>query len=232
VRRRSLTDEIVERLLESIAASEEPSYRLPGERRLCEELQVSRPSIREAFAALIHLRVVETHGQAKIAHPSRARAHLLNRAATGTEKSLATNPIEVRRLLEPQVAAKAAQRATEQQLDEIERWLWLMEKALDRNELVVSYDRSFHVAVAEATDSLVEIVGALSDNLHESRRASFRPAGAARLALEDHREILRALRAHDARAARRAMDRHLVRVEKLIRSSLADSSDGGTNAAA
>jgi GntR family transcriptional repressor for pyruvate dehydrogenase complex len=225
-RRRSLIDDILERLVTAIADSSDEPYSVPSERRLCEELQVSRASIREALSALVHLGIVETRGQSKVAHPARARAQLLSKAATPSrERSLLTEPIEVRRLLEPQVAAKAAQRATDQQLDEIERWLWLMEKALDRNEFLVVYDRGFHVAVAEATgnQTLADLVGALADNLRESRQASFAPPAASRTALEDHRQILHALRAHDARAARRAMDRHLDHVDKLIRAYLADT---------
>jgi GntR family transcriptional regulator, transcriptional repressor for pyruvate dehydrogenase complex len=232
-RRRSLIDDIVERLVAAIAESPDAPYSLPSERRLCEELEVSRASIREALSALIHLGIVEPRGQAKIADPARARAQLLSKAATppNRERALLTDPIEVRRLLEPQVAAKAAQRATEQQLDEIERWLWLMQQALDRNELILAYDRGFHVAVAEATgnQTLADLVGALSDNLIASRQASFAPSAAAETALDDHRQILHALRARDARAARRAMDRHLDHVDKLIRAYLAETA-GDTDA--
>src|SRR5712691_1409415 len=54
-RRRSLPEAIVAQLLELIASAGTPEYRLPPERALCEQLGVSRTSLREALSALRHL---------------------------------------------------------------------------------------------------------------------------------------------------------------------------------
>lgn len=222
-RRRSLPQEIVDQLLELIAAGSLPDQQLPPERKLCEQLRVSRASLREALSVLNHLGVVETRGKAKYGRIARARAQLVARlGSSGAEQELVTDPLEVRRMLEPEVAAGAAQRGTEQAFDEIEHWLHLMEEGAERGERVVEYDSAFHVSIARATGNhtLVQLIGALTEALRESRELSFAPYDAVQTALAGHRAIVEALRAHDPAKARRAMGRHLDEVERLIRASL------------
>jgi GntR family transcriptional repressor for pyruvate dehydrogenase complex len=225
-KRRSLPEEIVDQLLELIASATTPKYRLPPERKLCEQLGVSRTSLREALSALSHLGVLETHGKAKMGLAPRARAQLVARAGSGAaERELMTDPLEVRRMLEPEVAARAAERATEQEFADMGEWLRQMEEGASRGERVVEYDSAFHVSIARATrnGTIVQLVAALTDALRESRELSFMPRDAAEIALEGHRLILAALRARDADGARRAMGQHLDQVERLIRASFDES---------
>src|SRR5262249_20997990 len=212
MRQRSLSEEIVNELLELIAASDTPGHLLPPERLLCERLEVSRASLREALSALNHLGVLEVRGKRKYGNPVRARAHLVARStAGGAEQELVTDPIQVRRMLEPEIAAMAAEHATEQALDEIEQWLRLMREGVRRGERIVEYDSSFHVAIARATSNrmLVQLIGALTDALIESRELSFGPREAAETALSGHTAILDALRTRDRERAREAMRKHL-----------------------
>jgi DNA-binding FadR family transcriptional regulator len=222
-RRRSLPLEVADQLVELIASASESELVLPAERRLCDQLGVSRNVLREALSALGHQGVIETRGKVRIGLPTRARARLVARVASGgPERELVLDPMEVRRMLEPEAAALAAGRATEDAIAELARWVALMEQGLARGERVVEYDSAFHVGIAQATGNhtLVQLVGALTDTLRESRERSFVPPGAADGALADHRAILDAVRAGDAAAARRAMQAHLARVERLIRASL------------
>ena len=226
-RRRSLPEEIVDQLLELIAADATQEPRLPPERVLSEQLGVSRASLREALSALNELGVLESRGKAKYARTARARAALVARvAATEPEQELITDPIEVRRMLEPEVAARAAERVTERGLSELDGWLRLMDEAASRGERFIEYDSAFHVSIARATGNhtLVQLIAALTDALRESRERSFEPAEAVERALEDHRLILAALHARDPGAAREAMRQHLDHIEDLIRLSLKDHS--------
>jgi GntR family transcriptional repressor for pyruvate dehydrogenase complex len=224
-RRRTLPEEIVDQLLELIAADGAEEPRLPPERELSQQLGVSRASLREALSALNELGVIDTRGKAKYARTARARAALVARvAATEPEQELITDPIEVRRMLEPEVAARAAERVTERGLSELDGWLRLMEEAASRGERFIEYDSAFHVSIARATDNhtLVQLIAALTDVLRESRERSFEPAEAVERALEDHRLILSALHARDPPEARAAMGTHLDHIEPLIRLSLKD----------
>jgi GntR family transcriptional repressor for pyruvate dehydrogenase complex len=194
---------------------------------------VSRTALREALSALTHLNVLETLGKAKYGNVARARAHLVARtSAKSAEDALVSDPLEVRRMLEPEAAALAAERASADVLGEIEEWLRLMEEAGRRGERGIEYDSAFHVSIARATGNatLVELVGALSDATRASRNLSFEPREAVEAALADHRAIVEAIRRHDPEQARQAMIRHLDHVERLIRWSLTAGRRGHADA--
>jgi GntR family transcriptional repressor for pyruvate dehydrogenase complex len=222
-RRRSLPEEIADQLLQLIADEGGEEARLPPERILSEQLGVSRASLREALSALNELGVIESRGKAKVASTARARAALVARGAEGdSERELITDPIEVRRMLEPEVAARAAERLTPRGLSELNGWMRLMEEAAARREPIIEYDSAFHVAIARATgnQTLIQLIAALTDAFRKSRERSFMPSEAVAWALEDHRLILSALHARDPVAARDAMRTHVDHVENLIRLSL------------
>ena len=223
-RRRTLPNEIVDQLLDLIASSEQAADpRLPPERLLSEQFGVSRASLREALSALGELGVIETRGKAKFGRPSRAKEALLWRAAGERPgRELVSDPLEVRRMLEPEVAARAADRATQQAISELEGLVRRMERAAEAGESGIEYDSAFHVAIARTTGNqmLVHLVTSLTDALRESRDLSFRPSEATETALADHREIVSAIRSGSASTAREAMRRHLDHVELLIRTTL------------
>ncbi len=222
-RHRSLAQTIVVQLLELMSAQGDAEIRLPTERVLAEQLGVSRASLREALAALVHAGVVTTRGKAKYGDCKRAKVRMLTEhTPASSERELVTDPLEVRRMLEPEIAARAAERATPRALAELEQWLRLMEEGIERGERVVEYDVAFHVAIAAAAQNhaLTVVVQGLADSLQESRELSFWPAEGAALSCAGHREIFAALRDRDPDAARRAMRNHLDQVESLIRATL------------
>jgi len=222
--RRRLPHDVADQLLDLIAASSGSEIALPAERKLCEQLAVSRNVLREALAALAQSGILETRGKLRIAHVGRARASRIARlpAIAGRDADPVLDPMEVRRILEPEVASIAATRASREAIDEMERYVTMMREAAARGESVVDYDSAFHVAIAHATgnQTLVALVQALNDTLRESRSLSFQPEAAPGLAISDHAAILAAIREHDPVTATVAMRHHLDRVESLIRASL------------
>ncbi len=223
-RRRGLPDEVADQLMELIGSAETEEVVLPAERQLCDDLAVSRNVLREALAALTQMGVVETRGKTRIGRTQRARAlHLGRGAAPPQPRELLVDPIEVRRILEPEVAALAAERADAAALDEMTRALELMEQGIEAGHSVVDADSAFHVAIARATGNqiLIELIGGLGESLRRSREVSFLPREAARAALTDHVAIVEAIRSGAPRAARKAMLAHLGHVETLLRSGAA-----------
>lgn len=219
-RRRGLPDEVADQLMELIGDGATEEVVLPAERQLCDDLAVSRNVLREALAALTQMGVVETRGKTRIGRTQRARALHLGRGATPPpERELLVDPIEVRRILEPEVAALAAERITDGALREMERALELMAEGIEAGHSVVEADSAFHVAIARATGNqiLIELIGGLGESLRRSREMSFLPREAAQAALADHHEIVAAIRTGKAATARRAMLAHLGHVEALLR---------------
>lgn len=226
-RRRSLPVETADQLIQLIAAGTSAELALPSERLLSEQLEVSRNVLREALAALEGLGVVELHGKTRTGIVARARAQMVARAPiVDLEREMVLDPMEVRLIVEPESAALAAARATDDAIAEIERWVTMMADGIARSERVVDYDAAFHVAVAGASSNhtLGQLVAALNEAVRQSREQSFEPPDAATNALQDHRAILDAIRAGDPAGARMAMREHLERVEVLIREALREQS--------
>lgn len=229
-RRSSLPEEISRQLLGLIASGSFRDNRLPAERVMCAELGVSRGPLREAFSGLQHLGVLETRGNARYGRPERARAELARLPTIDPDEVLMAHPLEARRLLEPEVAALAAARATPAALEEIDYWLVALEQAPDRN-IALEQDSAFHVAIARATgnQALVGLIQALTDSLRESRALSMQPDEGPRLSSRAHRTIYDALAARDPDKARFAMRLHLDQVERLIHEAL-HAADGSSEA--
>jgi DNA-binding FadR family transcriptional regulator len=219
VERRTLSDEVVDRLVELIAAGTSPTQRLLPEHALCDRLGVSRSALREALSALAHLGIIETRGKARIGSTVAARSHLLRRAAAATSTpEQIRHSLEARRLLEPQMAALAAERATPEALSVVRHFLDHMERAADGPDLLVDYDSGFHVAIARATGNptLVHMVSAIADALATTRTLSLHARRGFERSMEGHRAIMDALVARDPQRAAAAMEEHLDVVEELI----------------
>ncbi|MEA2287630.1 MAG: GntR family transcriptional regulator, transcriptional repressor for pyruvate dehydrogenase complex, partial [Solirubrobacteraceae bacterium] len=109
-----------------------------------------------------------------------ATAQLVARTMAVTpERRLLLDPLEVRRMLETESAALAAERIDAAGLEELERWLTLMREAVRRGDAAVDYDSAFYLSIAPATGNhtLVKLVSALSDMLRPSRTFDALTAG-------------------------------------------------------
>jgi DNA-binding FadR family transcriptional regulator len=224
-RRRSLTDEVLEQLVELIAAGDPPFVRLPSERVLCGQLMVSRTALREALSALYQMGIVESRGNAKYGVPLRARTQELKGPQRTSEEQF-SDAFEVRRMLEPQVAARAAERATPEAVGEIERWTEAIHDDVVDPDQLVDLDTGFHAAVARATVNpvAIQLVTALNNSARGERVAMYRNPGATAVARTGHARIMVAIRAGDQVGARRAMERHLRESERLLHRPLVDAS--------
>lgn len=227
VRHRTLAEEVLNRLVEFIAAGDTPSQQLLPELVLCERLGVSRGALREALAGLGHLGIVETRGKSRIASTVAARAHLMRRTV-GAEspREVVAHAMEARTLLEPPMARLAAERATRESLETIRQFLELMSDAPDGPELIVDYDSGFHVSIARSTGNptLVHMVSAIADALASTRRLSMHAPGGTETSIAGHHAIVEALMARDPHRAENAMRAHLEDVANLIRLAEASGS--------
>ncbi len=222
---RTLAEEVLDRLVEFIAAGDAPSHQLLPELALCERLGVSRGALREALAGLGHLGIIQTHGKARIASTVAARAHLMRRAVSAhARREGVGHAMEARGLLEPPMARLAAERATPESLDTIRHFLELMERAPDGPALIVDYDAGFHVSIARSTGNptLVHMVSAIADALASTRRLSLHAPHGTERSIAGHHAIVDALLARDPPRAENAMRAHLSDVASLIELAGAD----------
>jgi len=196
--------------------AKDPDWHVPSERELAEELEVSRPVVREAVIALEVRGIVEVRGRAGIVVlPARDSQISLDRLGS----DIGPGPfelLEARRAVEASAAAIAAERATSYDLLVLEECIAQMEQEREVKLLNERGDRDFHMTIARMTGNavIVSIVEALWrqrdesvmwKKLHEYIHApSVRP-----LWIGDHHAILTALRLRNPDAAYRAMSRHI-----------------------
>ena len=206
---------VVERICEQIRAGALlPGDRLPPERQLARELAVSRTSVRQALQALAERGVVEsrqgdgTYVADELAgsFPNDAILDVLNR-----ERGVLGDILEFRRLLEPQIAALAAQRIDAAGIDRLKVVVCDQQRALLAGREDAALDAEFHRLLAEYAGNrvLVRVMAALRATVDETRAARLRTSGRQNASMEGHLRLLDALEAGDANAARAAMERHI-----------------------
>lgn len=196
--------------------------KLPPERALAEELNVSRASVREALSALEILGIVESRSGngTFIRRPPTEWTYL----GTIFEEFVAHEDsphevLEARRMLEPAVAQLAAERATVEQIGQIEFYLHAIERATQTSQARTEADTNFHIAIATATGNSVLVrqvqllVASMQSRLWTSlNQRTDQDTGLAQKFLEDHRRIYQAIHSRNPAAAAAAMTQHIANV--------------------
>ncbi len=195
-----------------------PGDLLPSERHLAEVLGVSRGSVRDAIRALEAIGLLEPRQGigTVVCNPQDTSADRLADALREKSK-LVAELIDVRKMLEPHLVARAAQRASEDELKEMEEILDRQAAKVRRGELAVEEDSEFHYSIALACNNsaVLRVVDVLMELLRDARKHVFLGKGRQEKSLAGHRRILSALKRRDAKAAERAMDRHLQEIENI-----------------
>jgi len=190
---------------------------LPSERELSEVFKVSRSSVREAVRSLESQGLIESrHGDGTYIarQPIEDLVDPLV-SVIFTEKDGQMELFEMRRLVEPQLASLAAERATPEEIDELEKILDSQEEKINSGEMGTDVDKTFHDKLAAATKNaiLIRIMDTVMDSLTESREKSLQIEGRPEKSLVRHREILEAIKAGDKELAETLMREHLEDIE-------------------
>lgn len=209
-----------------IAALIEAEYaigqRLPAERELAKTFAVSRPTIREAMLSL------QIAGMLQVRHNS--GAYVTSRHETVEVRTLeGFGPFEnlqARQIVEPQIAAMAAQGASDVQLANMAETLAAMRREHALGREADAADHRFHILLAEATGNgvLSSVSDALWRGQIESRIwqeiHSYMPMERHRPTwLHDHEAIFRAVQERNPRRAAASMARHLNNIRDALMSS-------------
>lgn len=197
-----------------------PGDRLPPERELVVKFGVGRSSIRDAIRTLEVMGIVEPRqGHGTIVRDLSADSLVVPLASVLLRKrELVAELLDVRRMIEPALAGRAAANATEEEIARLEDILRRQAEKVRRGEQCIEEDSEFHYAIALAARNSVvlRVLDVLMDLLRESRARSLQVPGRPERSYAGHRRILRAIKRRDGRAAESAVRQHLREIEEMV----------------
>jgi GntR family transcriptional regulator, transcriptional repressor for pyruvate dehydrogenase complex len=223
-REQRLYERVVEKVLELISSGAwKPGFRLPPEQKLSEAFGVSRTVVREAVKALEARGVLESATGSGVSVRA-ADFNMLSRSfqtyiQLSNQDDFEIRLNEVRRVLEVEMVALAANRATPEQKAQL-RQICEQMRAGDKNaQQMAELDFRLHMTMAEATQNelfkvlLAPLINQLRDHITLTWQGFPRPVN---IVHEQHEAIVTAVESGDPEAARQTMVKHLVFSRKVL----------------
>ena len=219
-----LSDQLAEMLSAQVRRGDlQPGARLPTEQQLSLAHGVSRTVVREAVHQLKSQGLLRSRqgSGVYVADAATQQPLSFDPAVLGSIDAV-VQVVEVRRALEGEIAALAAERATRSQVAGLRRALKAIDAAATAGQDGVAEDLAFHHAIAQATgnDQFSRLLGHLEQYLREAMRVTrgneARRADFAQAVRVEHLALVDAIAAGDAVAARRAAVRHMQRAAQRL----------------
>jgi DNA-binding FadR family transcriptional regulator len=197
--------------------------RLPGERSLAAQMEISRPTLREAIKILVTAGVLEVRrgADAGMFVATDVVPADLVRERSNLRLSEVAAVLEARRIVEPGVARLAAQRAGEDDRAALERSIEAMRKIVaggygpGDEDRFLQLDVQFHLALARAADNptVERLMRALFRELEIARDMAMHEPLVPEWTIAIHEETLAAVAGDDLATLDEVMDRHIGRIE-------------------
>ena len=197
-----------------------PGDRLPPERTLAGMFEVSRNTVREAIKALAEKDMVESRqGAGTYVREVDGERFVSTLAGIIMRGRPALRDIfEVRRLIEPEIAALAARHASPRDIARIEAAFADQERAVRAGEPTADHDLLLHGLLAEAAGNVIlcEMVKVLHEDFNQSRVEGLQSRERQEASLAAHRAIVEAVRGGHVMQAEKAMRDHLEEIEAIV----------------
>jgi len=210
---------VAKQLERRITEELKPGDLLPPERQLVQMLGVSRGSVRDAIRSLELMGLLEPRqGIGTVVCSSDATPSNPLAKALLEKRKLVAELIDVRKMIEPSLAGRAALHASRDEIADMEDILKRQEEKVRRGGLGIDEDSEFHYSIALASNNsaILKVVDVLMDLLRETREHSLQGEGRQEKSLAGHRRILSALKRGNTAAAEAAMRRHLQEIENIV----------------
>lgn len=223
------TEKVYEKVIEQIKSmiyngELRKGDKLPSERTLKKQLNVSRASIREAFSALEMIGLIESRPGKGTFIKEQADKNLLEPLSLVLllEDDVASELLEVRKVIETDCVRLAASRIDEKELEFLRSVLKKMKSKTGFEEESIDLDRDFHYSVARAAQNKVlfylmtSIMDALDFHIKYTRTKLVSKEETMNEFTIQHENIFKAIESKDPDRAIREMNKHLKYVEQLI----------------
>ena len=219
-----LSDRLAGRLIAQIdSGALSPGDRLPTEQQLAAAHGVSRTVVREAMHQLkSRSLVVARQGSGVFIAPAPQNQPLAYDPSVLDSVQAVVHVIEVRRVLEGEIAALAAERATRMQIAQLRRSLKAIDTAVAEGRDGVAEDLAFHRVIGESTGNpqFRLLLGFLEQYLREGMRITrgneARRGDFMQSVQQEHSAMVEAIAARDPAKARYHATRHILRGEERL----------------
>ncbi len=228
VQTRRTFEEAAEQIADKIRTGElRQGDKLPGERALAAQMEISRPTLREAVKVLVEAAVLEVRrgpGGGMFVATDVVPVDLVRRV-TELKLSEAEAVLEARRLIEPQVARLAAERATEDDLAPLEHTIIEMREIVargyrpDDEDRFLQLDVQFHLALARAAgnETLETLLRIVFRQLEILRDMAMHVPTVPDWIIDVHERTLAAVRSGEG--LDEVMDEHLGQLEDTLQTA-------------
>jgi GntR family transcriptional repressor for pyruvate dehydrogenase complex len=230
------TSRLYEQIVQQIEASVlngtlKPGDQLPAERELAQRLGVSRTAVREAVKALREKGLVEAYsgrGTFVTDGTTQAARQSFDLMVKLGQVEGSPHLAELRLILEPGIAAMAAERVEDEDLTAMREAVAVMERSQEDPEAYIEADLDFHLALAEAAANplILSLIDSIVGLLREQRIKIFNVEGGPQRGQVHHKRILDAMERRDPEMARSAMRAHLEQVRQDSQMSSGGKSPG------
>lgn len=217
---RPLAEQVSEKIKQYIIMNDlKDGDKMPTEPTLVEIFGVGRSTIREAVKILVSQNILNVRqgSGTYVSEEIGVISDPLGFSFIRDKNKLARDLLEVRAVIEPEVAALAAQHATEEDIQELDALYNKMETLLLNGEDYLDVDLLFHQKIAQASGNMV--VPRLMPIISEAVDLFTNRTGYQLLqeTLDTHKGVLEAIRSHDAVWARETMLLHIAYNRNAIR---------------
>ena len=197
--------------------------KIPNEFELAQMFHVGRSTVREAVKGLISRGILEVRrgDGTYVISTVYMENDVLGFGQIKDRYQLALDLFDVRLMIEPEIAALAALRATREQVEKIEEYAKEVEELFNQGKPYLEKDILFHAEIARATGNQVttNLMPVIQSGI--SLFIDVTDYSIANKTIVTHREVLEAIKRHDPQGASEAMKRHLennrVQIKSLMK---------------
>lgn len=219
---KGISEKVTDYIKEQIQSGKyKEGERIPGEREMAIELDVSRNTVREAYKILeAYGYLIAKHGSGFFVAPESEQIRKMIDGFILSDSQI-NELFAVRRLLEEEIVALAAINRTEEQLQKLDKIIKDATKIASEGndyEKLLEHDINFHLYLAEMSGNKImnRIMHHLIDLMKKARTYSIQIPNRAKWSVSEHEKILQAIKDGDERSAKSLMKEHLDSVEKSM----------------
>jgi DNA-binding FadR family transcriptional regulator len=212
---RAAAQSIIDRI---INGQYQQGNKIPNEMELSRKLDVSRTTVREAIKTLVSQNILEIRrGEGTFVCDKLGIAEdPLGFRFIGDKVRLAMDLLEIRLLIEPHIAEKAAEKATNEEIADIVSQCGRVESLISRGVPYDEEDVLFHTKIAQAAKNVVipNLIPVINQAIFVLMQVTHRTLRQETIAT--HRAVADAIQAHDGAGARNAMTEHIMYNKRFV----------------